>query len=138
VRDTLRTLSLAPPHDSLGTRRFAIQHEARVGTAHSVRAAFEAALDSDACRGSAELWARYVRFCAGSRELRGKVREVFYRAIAACPGVKEVYMEGFGLGVLSASELRAVGETMAAKGLRVHVDLEEFLGKWEKEHGERG
>ncbi|AEO69513.1 uncharacterized protein THITE_2120000 [Thermothielavioides terrestris NRRL 8126] len=138
VRDALRTLSLTPPHDSLGTRRFAIQHEARVGTAHSVRAAFEAALDSDACRGSAELWARYVRFCAGSRELRGRVREVFYRAIAACPGVKEVYMEGFGLGVLSASELRAVGETMAAKGLRMHVDLEEFLGKWEKEHGERG
>ncbi|KAL2189003.1 DUF1740-domain-containing protein [Thermothelomyces heterothallicus CBS 203.75] len=140
VRAVLRTRALAgppgPPHDRLGTRRFAIHHEARAGagTAHSVRAAFEAALDDgdDGCRGSAELWVRYLRFCCSRRaELgRARAREVFYRAIGACPGAKEVYMEAFGegmAGMLSAAELRAVVETMAEKGLRVHVDLDDFL-----------
>ncbi|KAL2201545.1 NRDE-2, necessary for RNA interference-domain-containing protein [Corynascus similis CBS 632.67] len=134
-----RAFAAGSPHDCLGARRFAIHHEARAGTAHSVRAAFEAALESDACRGSAELWTRYLRFCCSSdrggrtRELRGRAREVFYRAIGACPGAKEIYMEAFGprmRGLLSRSELGAVVETMAEKGLRVHVDLGEFLERW--------
>ncbi|KAK3301922.1 NRDE-2, necessary for RNA interference-domain-containing protein [Chaetomium strumarium] len=139
VRNVLSTLSLAEPHDCLSTRRFAIQYEARagIGTAHSVRAAFESALtDSDAaCLGSSvELWTAYLHFCCSHGELRGKkAREVFYRAIAACPWSKEVYMEAFtlqeGLG-LDDAELRAVYETMVAKGLRVHVDLEESLGEF--------
>jgi hypothetical protein len=97
---------------------------------HSVRGAFEAALDSEACRGSVELWTRYVRFCCERRELRGRAKEVFYRAVGACPWAREVYLLGFG-GVLraelGAAELRGVVNTMGEKGLRVHVDLEEFL-----------
>ncbi|KAL2159588.1 hypothetical protein VTH06DRAFT_2157 [Thermothelomyces fergusii] len=73
----------------LGTRRFAIHHEARAGTAagtaHAVRAAFEAALSDDAdadadadaasgaagsCRACAELWIRYLRFCCSPRGAR--------------------------------------------------------------------
>lgn len=76
-----------------------------------------------------ELWAAYVRFCCGRRELRAKAREVWYRAIGACPWAKEVYMLGFavaGLG-LGPGELRGVVEGMVEKGLRVHVDMEEFL-----------
>jgi hypothetical protein len=130
----LRSLSLAEPHDGLGTRRFAIQHEAHVGSVHSVRAAFEAALDSEACRGSVELWARYVRFCLERRELRGRAKDVFYRAVGACPWAREVYLLGFG-GVLraelGAAELRGVVNTMGEKGLRVHVDLEGFLEGWQ-------
>ncbi|KAK4244174.1 NRDE-2, necessary for RNA interference-domain-containing protein [Corynascus novoguineensis] len=137
-----RAFAAGSPHDCLGARRFAIHHEARAGTAHSVRAAFEAALESDAYRGSAELWIRYLRFCCssgrggGARELRVRAREVFYRAIGACPGAKEIYMEAFGppmRGLLSRSELRAVVETMVEKGLRVHVDLGEFLERWKGE-----
>lgn len=30
---------------------------------------------------------------------------------------------------LSSAELRAVYETMITKGLRVHVDMEEWIGK---------
>ncbi|KAG7290333.1 hypothetical protein NEMBOFW57_000333 [Staphylotrichum longicolle] len=130
VRTLLQDLSLSNPHiDSLAARRFAIRHEARAGTAHSVRAAFEAALESPACKGSVELWVAYVRFCCGRRELRAKAREVWYRAIGACPWAKEVYMLGFavaGLG-LGPGELRGVVEGMVEKGLRVHVDMEEFL-----------
>jgi len=137
-----RAFAAGSPHDCLGARRFAIHHEARAGTAHSVRAAFEAALESDACRGSAELWIRYLRFCCsggrggGAKERGGRAREVFYRAIGACPGAKEIYMEAFGprmRGLLSRSELRAVVETMVEKGLRVHVDLGEFLERWKGE-----
>ncbi|KAK4153755.1 NRDE-2, necessary for RNA interference-domain-containing protein [Chaetomidium leptoderma] len=128
VRTILQTLSLSEPHNEyLSTHRFAIAHEARVGTAHSVRAAFEAALLEGS---SVELWRAYVRFCAGERELRGKAREVFYRAIGACPWAKGVYMEAFcmvGGGLLGGDELRGVVETVAARGLRVHVDLEGFL-----------
>ncbi|KAK4106659.1 DUF1740-domain-containing protein [Parathielavia hyrcaniae] len=137
VRTTLDSLSLLPAQDSLSTRRFAIQHEARFGTAHSVRAAFEAALQGSggssdpACRASVELWMAYVRFCcccgsAGMEGLRGRAKEVYYRAIGACPWAKEVYMLAFGPGLageLGGLELGAVVETMVARGLRVHVDL---------------
>ncbi|KAL2016481.1 hypothetical protein VTK56DRAFT_3477 [Thermocarpiscus australiensis] len=136
VRAMLQTVALAEPHDCLSTRRFAIRHEARVGTVHSTRAAFEAALDSEACRGSVALWICYVRFCCSVRELRAKAKEVFYRAIAACPWAKELYMEAFRTlaGEFGSSELRAVFNTMAAKGLRIHVDLEEFVERWKGNH----
>ena len=119
-------------HHRLATRRFAIRHEARVGTAHSVRAAFEAAVGDSP--GSVELWTGHVRFCCGEGELWGrKAREVFYRAVGACPWAKEVYMLGFALarrGLLGAAELRGVVEAMVEKGVRVHVELDEFLGGW--------
>ncbi|GAB1320735.1 hypothetical protein MFIFM68171_10945 [Madurella fahalii] len=129
VREILQTMSLVEPRDCLSTRRFAIRHEAQAGTAHSTRAALEVAINSDACKGSVELWVSYIRFCCSAKELRGKAKDVFYRAIAACPWAKELYMEAFGtlVGWMNSSELRAVFNTMATKGLRVHVDLAELL-----------
>jgi hypothetical protein len=137
VRDVLRTKSLVEPHDSIHTRRFAIRHEARVGTVHSTRAAFEAALNSDACRGSVELWIRYIRFSYSTRELKSRAKDVLCRAMAACPWAKEIYMEAFGelAGAMSPSELSAVFNTMTAKGLRVHVDFEEFMHGWKNREG---
>lgn len=136
VRTHLRRIALIPPHDLLGTHRFAIRHEARAGTAHSTRAAFEAALDSEACRGNAELWVWYIRFCYGEKELKRRAKDVFYRAIAACPMAKDVYMEGFRTVVkeMGTTELRAVFNTMTAKGLRVHADLDEWEEKWGEQH----
>lgn len=117
-------------HHLLTTHRLAILHESRVGTVHSTRAAYEAAVAD--CRGSVELWTGYVRFCCAERELRGKrAREVFYRAVGACPWAKEVYMLGFGLareGVLGAAEVRGVVESLVERGVRVHVEMEGFLG----------
>ncbi|KAL2256927.1 hypothetical protein VTK26DRAFT_916 [Humicola hyalothermophila] len=160
----------------LSTLRFSVAHAARsaIGgsSTHSVRAAFETALDtsggSDGGGGSSsvELWTAYLRFCCrclkdrgvagshkkgsdggGTRTGRGKTekrpgilgntskegkraKEVFYRAVAACPWAKELYMQAFGEGLreeFSEGELRGVFQTMITKGLRVHVDLEEFL-----------
>lgn len=80
------------------------------------------------------MWVRYIRFCYNERELRRRAKEVFYRAIAACPMAKEVYMEGFRTVVkeMGSAELRAVSNTMTTKGLRLHVDLDEWEEKWGK------
>lgn len=134
VREALRTLVLRAPHDRLSSRVFAILHELDAGTVHSARAAFEAALDSDACRGSAGLWRGYVRFCQRHRKaLRGKgAAETFYRAVGACPWSKDLAMEAFGTLVrdMDSGDLRGVFGAMAAKGLRIHVDLEDFSREW--------
>ncbi|KAK3950662.1 NRDE-2, necessary for RNA interference-domain-containing protein [Pseudoneurospora amorphoporcata] len=64
------------------------------------------------------------------------LKDVFYRAIAACPWSKRLYMEAFSatglVNELSSGELRAVVGTMVAKGLRVHVDFEGFGRKWKE------
>ncbi|ROW12788.1 hypothetical protein VMCG_00642 [Cytospora schulzeri] len=129
VRETLRTLVLRGPHDCVGSRIFAILHEMDVGTVHSARAAFDYALDSDACRGNIGLWLTYIRFCQQHRgQLRGKAKEVYYMAIGKCPWSKALAMEAFTtlLREMDSGELRAVFNTMTAKGMRIHVDLDEF------------
>ncbi|TPX09783.1 uncharacterized protein E0L32_008974 [Thyridium curvatum] len=141
VREVLRGVALSGPHDCLSTRAFAIRHELRAGNAHSARAAFERALRSDALGhaggggGVPSLWRDYVRFCYGSRELRGRAKDVFYRAVHACPWSKQLVMEAFSTVVrdMDSSELRAVFNTITERGLRVHVELGEFVDKWKEE-----
>jgi hypothetical protein len=133
VREALRTLVLSEPHDRVSSRVFAILHELDAGTVHSARAAFEAALSSDSCSGSAGLWRAYIRFCQRHRkELKGKPAEIFYRAVSTCPWSKEVAMEAFALLVreMDSGDLRGVYAAMVAKGLRIHVDLEDFSREW--------
>jgi hypothetical protein len=135
IREALRNLVLREPHDRVSSRVFAILHELDAGTVHSARAAFEAALDSDSCRGSAGLWRAYVRFCQRhSKELRGKAAQAFYRAVGACPWSKDVAMEAFGTLVrdMDSGDLRGVYGAMVAKGLRIHVDLEDFSKEWSR------
>lgn len=134
VRDVLRRIVLVGSQDCPSSRIFAIYHEHQVGNAHSTRAAFENALDSESCSGNVALWISYIRFCYSQKELRHKAKDVFYRAVGSCPWSKELAMEAFTtlLRVMESSELRAVFNTMTSKGLRVHVDLEEFSAKWSK------
>lgn len=144
LNDPVRTLlrALAKTQDGLAGQLFAIQHEVRTasGSVHSVRTAFERALDGDAGK-SSELWRGYLRFCEEHRrELGGSgggqavAKDVFYRSIAACPWSKALAMEAFTtLGRdMESGELRAVWNTMTAKGLRVRVDLDEFEAKWKE------
>ena len=137
VRDVLRRTVLVEPEDCLSSRIFAIYHENQVGNAHSTRAAFENALESEACSGSVALWISYIRFCYSRKELRHKTKDVFYRAVGSCPWSKELAMEAFTtlVKVMESSELRAVFNTMTSKGLRVHVDLEDFSAKWSRSQG---
>lgn len=150
MRRLLQKTVLVGAYDCVSARIFAIRHELRAGNAYTARAAFEAALagsggggggDKGPCAGDARLWVSYLRLVGGRAELRrkGKGKEVLYRAMAACPWSKEVLMEAFASGLvedLSSGELRAVFDTMAGRGLRVHVDLEEFVERWRRSRKE--
>ncbi|KAI0476665.1 DUF1740-domain-containing protein [Xylaria cf. heliscus] len=140
VADRVRTLLqdhvLTRANETLASHIFAISHELRAGNAHSARAAFERALSSDVCAHHVGLWVAYIRFCHARRELRARfAKPVFYRALQACPWSKEVFMEAFGtLGRdMDSAELKSVYSTMCDKGLRVHVDMDEFVENWRRE-----
>ncbi|KAK8061193.1 hypothetical protein PG997_015414 [Apiospora hydei] len=140
VRALLTDVVLTKPHDCASARVFAIRHEMRSGNAHSTRAAFEHALeDSPGCKHNAGMWVSYIRYCRETKELRPKAKEVFYRAIQRCPWSKEVFMEAFGTLVrdLDSAELRSVYSTLYEKGVRVHVEMDEFVGRWKEEARQR-
>ncbi|ATY64484.1 hypothetical protein A9K55_004669 [Cordyceps militaris] len=126
TRQLLRSLS----DDCGGRRLFAIQHELLRGNAHTARAAFEQAVRSDAGRASAMLWVWYIRFTHAHSSSKGAV-DVLYRALRHCPWAKAVFLEAFGTlaGDMRADELRSAYGMMTAKGLRVHVELNESRGR---------
>lgn len=135
VRRLLQKSILVEPTDTISARIFAIRHEMRVGNAYSTRAAFEQAVAVDRFAGDPHLWIAYLRFCCSRKELRSKAKGVFYRAMAACPWAKEIVMEGFGGGLIrdmASDELRALYTTMSARGLRIHIDMEEFVEEWRR------
>ncbi|EPE06233.1 hypothetical protein F503_03062 [Ophiostoma piceae UAMH 11346] len=174
VREVVETIVTDKKNDCVSGRVFAIKQTLRRSHAQSgyaaTRAAFDRALGTDeatAHRGSSRLWQAYVRLTlkeavAASQSLRGSKRhrrrvdkrmaavakDVFYRAVRACPASKEVLLEVFGRGStgttpatnaekepvsapeaagMSPSDLRAVFQTLVGKGLRVHIDLGEVL-----------
>lgn len=101
------------------------------GNVNTTKAAFEHAGSSDVCKSNTGLWIEFIQFCSLQRELRAKAKDVLFRALRQCPWSKDVMMEAF-LTLnrdMESSELKGVFETMASKGLRVHVDLDEFLEK---------
>ncbi|KAG5950961.1 hypothetical protein E4U53_004095 [Claviceps sorghi] len=140
TRQLLYDRILIRGRDCITSRIFSIQHELLRGNTNSTRAAYEHALSSEVCKANVGLWLSYVRFChRGGRELRSKARDVFYRALRHCPWSKEVMMEAFGTVIrdMKSDELRSVYETMASKGLRVHVDLEEYVERWRRDGDRR-
>ncbi|KAF4457456.1 hypothetical protein F53441_506 [Fusarium austroafricanum] len=131
TRTLLHETVLAPAQDCMSSRVFAIHHEIERGNVNTTKAAFEHALSSDACKFNTSLWVNFIRFCSSQRELRPKTKDVLFRALRHCPWSKDVMMEAF-LTLnrdMDSSELKSIYETMTSKGLRVHVDLEEFLDK---------
>ncbi|KAI0391320.1 DUF1740-domain-containing protein [Xylariaceae sp. FL0594] len=150
---------------SLAAHVFAIAHELETGTAHSARAAFERALTSSSSfsfSASPGLWIAYIRLCHARKELRGstrgkeyshnnnnnnnnnnnsksKAKDVFYRAIQACPYSKDVFMEAFGTLVrdFDTAELKSVYAAMTRIGFRIHVELDEFVENWRRQVRER-
>ena len=135
TRQLLRDQTLLRPGtDCVGSRMLAIQHELGRGNVHTTRAAFEQAVRSDACKSNVMLWVWYIHFAhEHRRQLRGsgsKVAvDVFYRALRHCPWAKAVLLEAFLTlaGDMGSDELRSVYGMMASKGLRIHVELDEFM-----------
>ncbi|KAI1457080.1 DUF1740-domain-containing protein [Annulohypoxylon moriforme] len=139
VRSILDNVVLVKPHDCVSSRVFAIRYESRAGNVHSTRAAFEHALESEACKNHPDLWISYIRFCHDNKSLRSKAKSVFYRAIQRCPWSKDVFMEAFVtlLRDMDSSELKSVYNTLSEKGLRVHVEMDDFVDKWRRKQKEK-
>ena len=140
VRKIFSTKILTPENDTITSRLFAIRYEIKYGTIHSVRSAFENALSSPSRSSSAGLWKFYILYCLDTEPFRGATKDVWYRAINACPWAKELYI--FGLekleGLLTFAELKSIWRVLGEKELRVHVDLEDKFEEFEKsEMGKR-
>ena len=137
--------------ESIITHYFAIQTEmhrsaqSQDGTgssssnsnAHTIRAALERALQSRVGEHCPGLWKTYFHFEHGRGDLK-RAKAVFHRAVKACPWVKELYLLPFkylhrdsrGRGQkegMSDAEVKGVYDSMVARELRVHVDLEEWM-----------
>jgi hypothetical protein len=141
VRTLLDRTVLTRAHDSPSSRVFAIRHEMATGNAHSTRAAFERAVeaidgggsnDTTTSRHHTGIWIAYIRYCHGSAALRARAKDVFYRAVQRCPWSKDVFLEAFATLVhdMDTAELRSVYNTLCDKGLRVHVELGDFVEQW--------
>lgn len=91
---------------------------------NAIRGSFERALRSEGAAHSASLWRLYLLFEYENGDLK-RTRNLFYRAVRACPWVKEIYMLAFDClaNALPEEELRGVYEMMVEKELRIHVSL---------------
>ncbi|CAG8960474.1 hypothetical protein HYFRA_00008193 [Hymenoscyphus fraxineus] len=134
VRNILQSTVLTPTNDTVPTRLFAIRYELNHGTIHSARSAFEHAIASPTCSSSPALWKLYILFCLHTAEFRPKAREIWHRALRACPWVKELYIVGFEeMGeLLGFEEMKGTWRVMGEKELRVHVDLEDLFDEVEE------
>ena len=97
---------------------------------HAVRRAFENAIETEAGAHSPVLWHWYVAFECRDGDYR-QARQVFYRALRACPWVKQLYLMGFDelREGMSASELKGVYELMEDKELRIRTPLDDVFAQ---------
>ena len=120
-------------------------------TRHSIRAAFERAVEAAAP--NLAIWKWYLLWelsmSTSISEVPDKdstqqrmswVQDIFYRGMRACPWAKEFYMLAFTESKLrdaiGFTGLRSIYETMVEKGIRIHVDLAEVLeGRDARERG---
>ncbi|KAH6681983.1 NRDE-2, necessary for RNA interference-domain-containing protein [Halenospora varia] len=127
VRNILQSTVLTPDHDTPTSRLFAIRYEVQHGTIHSVRAAFEHAVSASPSRSAPGLWKLYIFFCGETPQFQPQAKDIWHRALRACPWAKELYTVGFEQlnDLMSFAELKKTWRVMGEKDLRVHADLEE-------------
>ena len=139
MRDTMRRTG----DRSIISHLFAVSTELKRpvssgSTAHSGRAAFERALESQVGKASAALWTRYFYFelRQGDKE---RIKNVFYRGMRALPWLKAFYMLAFEhmRDILSFNELKKIYEVMVEKELRIHVDLEDAFHDVEERQAQK-
>ena len=135
VRSILRDVTFADRHGheqqpSLVTHLFAVHTELNRGISrgsnqNTIRRTFERALQSDCGIHCAGLWKWYFFF---ELEDLSRAKDVFYRAIRACPWVKSLYLLAFEFlsEVLGERELKGIYDLMVEKELRIHTALEDI------------
>ncbi|KAK6332033.1 hypothetical protein TWF718_002571 [Orbilia javanica] len=99
-----------------------------------VRNLFERAVESERTKSSIQIWILYLQFEVRQSQ-PGRAKDVFFRAIRACPWSKDIVLSGFKLlrSILDFGEMRKVYGVMQEKELRVHVDIEELLEEWDQD-----
>ncbi|KAK1970379.1 DUF1740-domain-containing protein [Colletotrichum sublineola] len=134
VRDILRKIAFTNGNDCISNRIFAVRYELQKGNVHSTQTAFERALDTPACSSNPDFWRCYIKFSYARKQFRAKAKDIFFRALRHCPWSKDLALEAYTtlINVMDDFELRSVFNTMSSKGLRVHVDLDEFIVNHEK------
>ncbi|KUJ21119.1 DUF1740-domain-containing protein [Mollisia scopiformis] len=147
VRSLFLSTILIPENDCLTSRFFAIQYEMTYGNIHSVKSAFEKAVSAPMSRSSPGLWRFYLVWVVQNEKQLSKTgkdkslaKDIWYRALRACPWAKELYILGFemlGESGLEFEELRGTWKVMGEKDLRVHVDLDDELEKIEESRGQK-
>jgi hypothetical protein len=131
VRVMLRSTVLTEANDNIISRLFAIRYEMHAGNVHSTLAAFENAVSSPSCSSNPGLWRFYVLFCANTRELRHKAKDVFLRGMRSCPWAKDLMMMAFTeLERVGAEDKIAIYKVLVEKELRIHVDVEHRIEEW--------
>ncbi|KAL8783432.1 MAG: hypothetical protein Q9213_004632 [Squamulea squamosa] len=115
--------------EHISTHFFAVYTDMQRGTIQgsnqsAVRGTFERALSDAAAAHSAGLWKWYFLYEYRNGDLK-RAREVYYRAVRACPWAKEIYMLGFEYlsEEMPEGELRGVYDMMVERELRIHVAL---------------
>jgi len=90
---------------------------------NATRAAFEHAVETDACKHSPLIWQWYLRWEHQDGAV-AKAKSVFYRAIQMCPWSKELFLSGADVvgSVAGANELQGLYNMMNDRGLRVLAD----------------
>ncbi|OSC99517.1 DUF1740-domain-containing protein [Trametes coccinea BRFM310] len=103
------------------------------------RSGLAAAAEDERTRGSAVLWKVFVAFEARAGQTE-RAKKVLFRAVGECPLVKELYLLAFGplRGAFSARELNQWADTMAERGVRMRVGLDEVVGEWREGEGAQG
>lgn len=103
-------------------------------TTHSIRAAFERAVQSKIGRSCQDLWAIYVDFelRSMSQDVRTghrRVREVFFRGLTHLPWCKEYMLLAFDITkkFLTQDDQKRILDVMAEKEIRTYTEIDEVL-----------
>ena len=133
MRDVVLTNKQQSKEENVISHFFAIYTELNRGVAlgsnvHAIRGTFERAVESKCGAHNAGLWKLYFVFERDKGELQ-RAKVVFYRAMRACPWVKDIYMLAFEdlRDVMDERELMGVYDMLGEKELRIHVSLEDIL-----------
>lgn len=105
---------------------------------HSVRNSFERAISTKAGQQSASIWKLYFVWEHSKGDMQ-KAKGVFWRAVQACPWVKELYLLAFRYlqDMMPLDELRGVYETLVDRELRVHISLDDVWERMDEERSRR-
>ncbi|EGO05163.1 hypothetical protein SERLA73DRAFT_164712 [Serpula lacrymans var. lacrymans S7.3] len=98
------------------------------GEIERTRSGLAAAAESERTRASPVIWRIILELEIRAGQLQ-RAKSMLYRAIGECPLSKELYLLAFGplRSVFAPHELNGFGDTMAERGVRMRVGLDEFL-----------